>query len=215
MAKKAKRKGSSGAGRKSTKAAVRGAAGKGRKSAAKRAERATSSAGKSRKAATRKPRAAARAAKTASLPHVPKGYHSLTPSIIVGDANAAIPFYQRALGAEEVTCMRSPDGGVMHAELRIGDSVFMLSGEWPDHGMKAPLPNHHSGGLHVYVENVDQAFQRAVEAGCQVAMPVMNMFWGDRYGKVVDPYGHVWGLATRIEDVSPEECARRAANWQP
>ncbi len=111
--------------------------------------------------------------------------------------------------------MRSPTGGVMHAELKIGDSVFMLSGEWPEHGLKAPLPNHFSSGMHVYVPNTDQAFQRAVDAGCRPVMPPADLFWGDRYAKVLDPFGHVWGLATHIEDVSDEECARRAAAWKP
>lgn len=146
---------------------------------------------------------------------IPPGFHTVTPSLIVKDANAAIAFYKQAFGAEEVMCMRTPDGGVMHAELKFGDSVIMMSGEWPDHGMKAPQPNHHSGGLHLYVSDADRAFKRAVDAGCTVVMPPSNMFWGDRYGKVLDPYGHVWGIATRIEDVSPEECARRAASWKP
>lgn len=146
---------------------------------------------------------------------IPEGFHSITPSIVVQDANAAIAFYQQAFGAEEVMCLRTPDGGVMHAELRIGDSIFMLGGEWPDHGMQAPLANHHSGGLHLYVAEADAAFKRAVDAGCSVVMPPTDMFWGDRYGKVQDPFGHQWGLATHIEDVSPEECARRAAAWKP
>ncbi len=163
-------------------------------------------------AAPAKRRASGRGAR---LSWRPEGYHTITPSLIVKDADAAIRLYKSAFGAEEVMCLRSPDGGIMHAELRIGDSVFMMGGEWPDHGMKAPLPNHVSGGLHIYVENVDKAFERALSAGCTVSMPVMDMFWGDRYGKVLDPFGHVWGLATRVEEVSPEECARRAASWQP
>lgn len=146
---------------------------------------------------------------------IPPGFHTITPSIIVKDANAAISHYKKAFGAEEVMCMRSPDGGVMHAELKIGDSIVMLSGEWPDMGMKAPAPNHISGGLHVYVTDVDTAFKRAVDAGCTPVMPPGNMFWGDRYAKVLDPHGHQWGLATHIEDVSPEECAKRAAAWKP
>ena len=145
----------------------------------------------------------------------PTGFHTITPSIIVKDGNAAIALYKKAFGAEEVGCMRSPDGKVMHAELKIGDSIFMLSGEWPDMGMKAPLPNHNSGGLHLYVADADRAFQRAVDAGCKTIMPPANMFWGDRYAKVLDADGHQWGLATHIEDVSPEECARRAAAWKP
>jgi len=146
---------------------------------------------------------------------IPAGYHTITPSIIVKDADDAIALYKRAFGAEEIMCLRSPSGGVMHAEMKIGDSLFMLSGEWPDHGMKAPLPNHISGGLHIYVANADKAFQRAVDAGCKAVMPPADMFWGDRYGKVLDPFGHQWGLATHIEDVEPEECARRAAAWKP
>lgn len=146
---------------------------------------------------------------------IPSGFHTITASLVVKDANAAIQFYKKAFGAEEVMCLRCPDGGVMHAELKIGDSIFMLGGEWPDHGCKAPLPNHMSGGLHVYVTDVDQSFKRAVDAGCTTLMPPSNMFWGDRYGKVLDPFGHQWGLATHVEDVSPEECARRAASWKP
>ncbi|HMQ17337.1 MAG TPA: VOC family protein [Phycisphaerae bacterium] len=150
-----------------------------------------------------------------SQSHVPAGYHSITPSIIVRDADAAIAQYKAAFGAEEIMCMRSPAGGVMHAELRVGDSIFMLSGEWPDHGMKGPQPGHLSSALHVYVADADAAFRRAVDAGCQVVMPPTNMFWGDRYAKVQDSAGHQWGLATRVEEVSPEECARRAASWKP
>lgn len=145
----------------------------------------------------------------------PAGSHTVTPSIIVGDANAAIAFYKKAFGAEEVMCLRSPDGGVMHAEIKIGDSLIMMSGEWPQMGLKAPAPGHVSSGLHIYVNEVDKSFKRAVDAGCTVIMPPGDMFWGDRYGKVVDPFGHHWGLATHIEDVSIEECARRAANWKP
>lgn len=146
---------------------------------------------------------------------IPEGFHSITPSLIVKDADAAIAFYKKAFGAEEVMCLRSPSGGVMHAEMRIGDSIFMLGGEWPDHGMKAPQPNHVSGGLHIYVKEADKAFKQAVDAGCQVVMPPGDMFWGDRYGKVLDPFGHQWGIATHVEDVPPEECAKRAAAWKP
>lgn len=152
---------------------------------------------------------------TAKVSPIPAGYHTITPSLVVKDADAAIALYKKAFGGEETVCLRSPDGAVMHAEVKIGDSRFMLSGEWPDHGMKAPLPNHISGGLFLYVTDVDRAFQRAVDAGCKVVMPPTDMFWGDRYAKVLDPYGHQWGVATHIEDVSPEECAKRAANWKP
>lgn len=146
---------------------------------------------------------------------IPEGVHTVTPSIIVKDADAAIAWYKKALGAEEVMVLRSPSGGVMHAEIRIGNSLIMLGGEWPDQGMKAPMPGHCSSGLHVYVADVDKAFQRAVDAGATVIFPPANMFWGDRYGKIIDPSGHQWGLATHVEDVSPEECQRRAAAWKP
>ncbi|MCH8807556.1 MAG: VOC family protein [Planctomycetes bacterium] len=146
---------------------------------------------------------------------IPDGFHTITPSIIVKDPNAAIELYKKAFGAEEVMCLRTPDGGVMHAELKIGDSVFMLGGEWPDQGLKAPAEGHSSGGIHLYVADADKAFKRAVDAGCEVVMPPSDMFWGDRYAKVKDPSGHQWGLATHIEDIAPEECARRAAAWKP
>lgn len=151
----------------------------------------------------------------AKVPFIPAGYHTITPSLVVSDADAAIAFYKKAFGAEEIMVMRTPNGAVMHAEFKIGDSAIMLGGEWPDHGMKAPLPRHYSGGLHVYVQDVDKAYQRAVDAGATPMMPPADMFWGDRYGKVIDPYNHVWGVATHIEEVSPEECAKRAAAWKP
>ncbi len=146
---------------------------------------------------------------------IPGGFRTITPSIIVKDPDAAIELYKKAFGAEDVMVLRSPDGGVMHAELKIGDSVFMLGGEWPDQGLKAPAEGHTSGGIHLYVADADKAFKRAVDAGCEVVMPPSDMFWGDRYAKVKDPSGHQWGLATHIEDIAPEECARRAAAWKP
>lgn len=152
---------------------------------------------------------------SSKVPFCPPGFHSITPSVVVRDPDAALKLYAKAFGAEEVMCMRSPDGRIMHAEMRVGDSIFMLGGEWPNMGMKAPAANHCSGGLHIYVPDVDKAFQRALDAGCTVNMPVANMFWGDRYGKVLDPFGHIWGIATHVEDVSPDECARRAASWKP
>jgi PhnB protein len=152
----------------------------------------------------------------ANVPHIPEGYHTVTPSLIVKSPDEAIAFYKKAFGAEEIMVLRMPDGkSVMHAEIKIGDSAIMLGGEWPDFGMKAPAPGHSSGGLHIYVPNVDMAVERAVAAGAKLTMPVADMFWGDRYGKVIDPFGHVWGLATHVEEVSPEECARRAASWKP
>lgn len=151
-----------------------------------------------------------------SVAYKPDGFHTVTPSIVINGAAKAIQFYKKAFAAEEIMVMNTPGQGdrVMHAEIKIGDSMIMLGDEWPDLGYKGPQPNVFSSSLHIYVPDVDKAFERAVAAGCTVQMPVMDMFWGDRYGKVVDPFGHVWGLATHTEDVSPEECARRAANWK-
>src|SRR5262245_4877274 len=128
--------------------------------------------------------------------HIAEGFHTVTPSLVIKGAAKAIELYKKAFGAEEIMRMPGPTGQIMHAEIRIGDSVIMLGDEWPDMGYKAPIPNHITGGLHIYVPDVDKAFDRAIAAGCTVAMPVSNMFWGDRYGKVADPFGHVWGLAT-------------------
>ncbi len=146
---------------------------------------------------------------------IPEGFHSITPSIVLKEPLAAIKFYQKAFGAEELMCLRGPGDSVMHAELRFGDSVVMMSGEWPDMGIKAPAPKHCSSSLMLYLPDVDKAFQRAVDAGCSAIMPPADMFWGDRFAKVADPFGHQWALATHIENVSPEECARRAAAWKP
>lgn len=146
---------------------------------------------------------------------IPEGFRTVTPSICVKGAAKAISFYKTAFGAEEIMRLDAPDGSVMHAELRFGDCIVMLGEECPEWGARAPLPNHCSGSLHLYVPDTDRAFERATSAGCTVKMPPSNMFWGDRYAKVIDPFGHVWGLATHVEDVSPEECARRAAAWKP
>ena len=141
---------------------------------------------------------------------VPDGYHTLTPALTVRDGAKAIDFYKRALGAQELMRMPGPDGrGLMHAELKIGDSIFMLSEEQPGMGCRAPAS---VGGptsyLYVYVPDVDTAFKQAVAAGAKVVMPVVDMFWGDRYGQVEDPSGHHWGLATHTRDLSPEEIAK-------
>ena len=142
---------------------------------------------------------------------IPDGFHTLTPHLTMKDAAAAIEFYKKAFGAVELERHNGPDGkSIMHATLKIGDSRFMLNDEFPEMGGKGPLA---LGGtpvtLHVAVEAVDEAFARAVAAGAKVTMPLADMFWGDRYGQLEDPFGHKWSLATHIEDVSPEESARR------
>jgi PhnB protein len=137
---------------------------------------------------------------------IPDGYHTLTPYMTVRDAARAIEFYKQAFGAVEKGVMKGPDGKVMHAELRIGDSLFMLADEFPQYGSLSPLSTGGSGmGLHIYVEDVDSAFDRAVRAGAKTEMPVTDTFWGDRYGKLADPFGHKWSIATHKRDMSREE----------
>jgi uncharacterized glyoxalase superfamily protein PhnB len=141
-----------------------------------------------------------------SVQPIPKGYHTLTPYLTVRDAVRAIQFYKDAFGAEEIGVMKGPDGKVMHAEVRIGDSLVMLADESPQFGALSPLSIGGSGmGLHVYVEDVDSAFDRAIKAGGTVEMPVTDMFWGDRYGKLTDPFGHKWSIATRKRNMTSEE----------
>ncbi len=146
---------------------------------------------------------------------IPEEYRTITPVLTVSDAARAIDFYKKAFGAEERFRMPTPDGQhVMHAELKIGDSVFMVGDEMPGQDCRSP---HAFGGtpvgFYVYVEDVDRAFERAVDAGAEVKMPVEDMFWGDRIGTVTDPSGHLWTLATHVEDVSPEETARRGREF--
>ena len=148
-----------------------------------------------------------------SVRPVPEGYYSLTPGLVVDNAAEAIEFYKRAFGAHELFRMSAPDGKkVWHAELLIGNSRFMLGDESPDMGgCRSPKSlGGTAGSLHLYVDDADAAFQRALEAGATVSQPLMDAFWGDRYGTVTDPFGHQWGIATHQEDVSEEEIARRA-----
>jgi PhnB protein len=138
---------------------------------------------------------------------VPEGYHTATPYLTIKNAGEAIDFYKRAFGAEEIVRMPGPDGkGVMHAEIKIGNSMLMVSDEWPMGDCKSPKS---LGGttvnIFLYVQDVDSIFNKAVAAGAQATMPPTDMFWGDRYGKVVDPYGHSWGIATHKLDMTPQE----------
>lgn len=144
----------------------------------------------------------------------PEGYHTVTPSIIVKHIPAAIDFYERAFGAEELDRMEGPNGTVMHAEIRIGDSIIMLGEENQAWQTKSPLStNGNPGSLHIYVPDVDQAVGRALEAGATSRYPIEDAFWGDRYGKVTDPFGHEWGLATRVKNLTPEEMKKAAEEW--
>lgn len=144
---------------------------------------------------------------------IPDGYHSVTPYLIIKGAREAIKFYQEAFGAEVVCVLDGPGGSVMHAEIKIGDSHIMMGDEFPP--MDALSPASRGGAtssLMLYVHDVDSAFEKAVKAGCTVKLPLTNQFWGDRYGKLSDPFGHQWALATHVEDVSPEEMKKRTAD---
>jgi PhnB protein len=156
---------------------------------------------------------------TMSVKAVPAGYHTVTPYLIVDGAAAALEFYKRAFGAEEVLrlSMPSPTGEkIAHAELQFGDSRVMLADEFPAIGAKGPRAFGGSPvGLCLYVSDVDALFARATGAGCTVERPLTNQFYGDRSATLVDPYGHKWTIATHLEDVYPEEMGRRMAAMQP
>jgi len=145
-----------------------------------------------------------------SVKKIPEGFHSLTPSIVCKNAARAIEFYKEVFNAKEKERLTGPGGLIMHAELSIGDSMLMLCDEIP--GMaQAPAGNLlPSYNIFLYLDNVDNTFQRAVQAGSKIEMALENQFWGDRYGKVRDPFGHVWGLAQHVEDVPKEELKRRS-----
>jgi PhnB protein len=140
---------------------------------------------------------------------IPEGYHSLTPYLVVNGAAKAIDFYQRAFGAKTITKMDRPSGKIVHAELKIGDSMLMLADEMPGTEGRSKAANC-GIGLFLYVQNVDSVFQQAVSAGAKVEMAVEDMFWGDRYGKLTDPFGYSWSVATHKEDVPPQEMERRS-----
>jgi uncharacterized glyoxalase superfamily protein PhnB len=140
---------------------------------------------------------------------IPDGYHSITPALTVRDAARAIEFYKKAFGEKERGAMKGPDGKIMHAELMIGDSIIMLADEFPEFGALSPQSVGGSAStLHIYLDGVDAAFDRAVQAGAEVEMPVMDQFWGDRYGKLKDPFGHKWSIATHVKDMSADEMKR-------
>jgi uncharacterized glyoxalase superfamily protein PhnB len=147
-----------------------------------------------------------------SVNPIPEGMHTVTPHLICAGAAEAIEFYRKAFDAVELTRMPGPGGKVMHASMRIGDSVIMLNdenAEWGSFGAK-----HFKGSpvtIHLYVENADALFEQAVRAGATVTMPLADMFWGDRYGKVEDPFGHQWSIGTHVREVSAEEMQKAMA----
>lgn len=164
-----------------------------------------------KKAAKKVVKAAARKASKKVLA-VPKGYTAVTAHLVCKGAGEAMDFYAKAFGAKDRGRMAGPNGIVVHGEIKIGDAVVMLGEEMPEMGSQSPLA---LGGspvtMMLYVKDVDAAFARATSAGCTVVMPPANMFWGDRYCRVADPYGHQWAIATHIEDVTMKEMSRRMA----
>ncbi len=147
---------------------------------------------------------------------IPEGFHTITPHLVIRGAAEAIDFYKKALGAEERMRMASPDGRITHAELKIGDSILFLADEFPEMGGCSRSPQTLGATtvtLMLYVPDVDTAFKRALDAGAKTTMPVADMFWGDRYGALTDPYGHTWGMATKKEELTPLEVERRAREF--
>ena len=144
---------------------------------------------------------------------IPDTYHTATPYLTVREAGAAIDFYQRAFGAKELFRMPGPNGKIMHAEILIGDSHIMLADESAAAGSQAPPTLSGTPvGIFLYVDDVDRTFKQAIKAGGKETLPVQDMFWGDRFGRLTDPFGHKWMLATHVEDVSPAEMEQRMAS---
>jgi PhnB protein len=173
-----------------------------------------------RKAAKRTKRSAParRSAKKSSarrkVSAIPKGYTTATPYLIVRGCGDALAFYAKAFGAKEKVRMTGPGDRIMHAEMKVGDAMIMLSDEAPQWGALSPLSlGGNATHVMLYVKDVDAVWARALAAGATVSMPLSNMFWGDRYGKVKDPFGHEWSLATHVEDVGPKEMQRRSAEF--
>jgi PhnB protein len=149
----------------------------------------------------------------AAIKATPEGMHTVTPHLICAGAADAIEFYKKAFNAIETSRLPGPDGRLMHASVRIGDSTVMLTDEMPEHG--ALGPNSLKGSpvtIHLYVDDVDAFAARAVSAGAKTTMPVTDMFWGDRYGQFEDPFGHRWSIATHVRDVSPAEMQEAMQN---
>lgn len=136
---------------------------------------------------------------------IPDGFHTITPSMVINNANEAIEFYKNAFDAKEIYRFPTPDGKILHAMIQIGDSFVMMSDEFPAMGLKSPPTiGGTSVTIHVYVEDADKIFKQAIDSGAVVTMPIMDAFWGDRYGMVIDPYGHSWAIATHKIDMTPE-----------
>ncbi len=145
---------------------------------------------------------------------IPEGFHTVTPSIVLSNSKDAIEFYKKAFDAKEIYRMPAPDGKTMHAMIQIGDSFVMMSDEFPKMGCISPTTvGGTSTTIHLYVDNSDRIYEQAVQAGAKPAMPMMDAFWGDRCGSVVDPFGHAWMVSTHKKDLSPEEMNRAAEEY--
>ena len=145
---------------------------------------------------------------------IPDGFHTTTPSIVVDDSKKAIEFYKKAFEAREIYQVPTPDGKTMHAMIQIGDSFVMMCDEFPQMGARSPTSiGGTSTTIHLYVNDADRIFNQAVNAGAKPTMPLMDAFWGDRYGCVVDPFGHAWSIATHKKDMSPEEMQSAAKEF--
>ena len=145
---------------------------------------------------------------------IPEGFHTTTPSLVVNNSKEAIEFYTKAFGAKEIYQMPTPDGKTMHAMIQIGDSFVMMSDEFPQMGARSPTTvGGTSTTIHLYVEDADKTYDQAIQAGAKPTMPMMDAFWGDRYGSLIDPFGHSWGIATHKKDMSPEEMHKAAEEF--
>lgn len=145
---------------------------------------------------------------------IPEGFHSVTPFLVVKDADKTFEFYEKGLGAKRKYVKKLPDGKVMHAEFSIGDSPLMFSEEMPEHGSKAPGDDKlKTSAVWIYTKNVDDLYKQAIDAGGESKQEPVDVFWGDRLATVVDPSGHIWHIATHKEDLSTEEIDKRAEQF--
>jgi len=144
----------------------------------------------------------------------PEGFHTVTPAIVVSNSKEAIEFYKKAFGATEIYQFPAPDGRIMHAMIQIGDSKIMMSDEFPDMNVKSPTTiGDTSVTLHMYVDDADKTFNQAVNAGAKVVVPIMDAFWGDRYGMVKDPYGHSWSIGTPQKNITAQEMRKAGEEY--
>jgi PhnB protein len=142
---------------------------------------------------------------------IPEGSHTITPQLTVKNGAQAIEFYKKAFGATEMNRMPGPNGSIMHAALKIGDSKFFLNDEMGEN--KSPSPGKSPVVIHLYVADCDKLYKQAVSAGATASMPLSDQFWGDRYGQLIDPFGHTWSIATHIEDLTREEMEERSRQF--